>query len=158
MAWMQRGFPLPRNGEEALRDRSIEAAPARRWRWDRALVWYMRLMALMWIAKGVGFWALILGVGYPIPMFEARTTGAQATVIYFAVIDLVAAVGLWLTSVWGGVMWLLAIMSHLILGFFFPTVVPSNVVSIGLSMVLILVYLLVSWLAARDEAIQSARS
>jgi hypothetical protein len=41
-------------------------------------------------------------------------------VIYFAVIDQVAAVGLWLTSVWGGVMWLLAIMSHLILGFFFP--------------------------------------
>jgi hypothetical protein len=154
MAWMRPALPFAARGDDALRDRSREAAPARRWRWDRALVWYMRLMALMWIAKGVGFWALILGVGYPIPSFEARLTGAQATVIYFAVIDLVAAVGLWLTSVWGGVMWLLAIMSHLILGFFFPTVVPSNVVSIAFSLVLILIYLLISWLAARDEAIQ----
>ena len=81
-----------------------------------------------------------------------RSTGAQATVIYFAVIDPVAAVGLWLTSVWGGVMWLLAIMSHLILGFFFPSVVPSNVVSIAFFLGFILIYLVISWLAAREEA------
>lgn len=136
-----------------MRARSAEAAPVRRWRWDRVLVWYMRILALFWIAKGLGSWALILGVGYPIPAFEARSTGAQATVIYFAVIDQVAAVGLWLTSVWGGVMWLLAIMSHLILGFFFPTVVPSNVVSVIFFLGFILIYLVISWLSAREEGL-----
>jgi hypothetical protein len=151
MAWFRRDLPLASN-DDALRDRSVEHMPDRQWRWDRVLVWYMRLLALLWIAKGLGSWALILGVGYPIPAFEARLTGAQATVIYFAVIDQVAAVGLWLTSVWGGVMWLLAIMSHLILGFFFPSVVPSNVVSIMFFLGFILVYLIVSWLAAREEA------
>lgn len=152
MSSTRRDSPLTQRSDDALRDRSAEAAPVRRWRWDRALVWYMRILALFWIAKGIGSWALILGVGYPIPAFEARSTGAQATVIYFAVIDQVAAVGLWLTSVWGGVMWLLAIMSHLILGFFFPSVVPSNIVSIGFFLGFILIYLVVSWLAARDEA------
>ncbi len=153
MAWTRRDLPLTQRSDDALRDRSVEGAPARRWRWDRTLVWYMRILALFWIAKGIGSWALILGVGYPIPAFEARSTGAQATVIYFAVIDQVAAVGLWLTSVWGGVMWLLAIMSHLILGFFFPTVVPSNVVSIGFFVGFILIYLIISWLAAREEGL-----
>jgi hypothetical protein len=152
MAWLQRDLALAERADDALRDRSADAAPSRRWRWDRALVWYMRVLALLWIAKGLGFWALILGVGYPIPAFEARSTGAQATVIYFAIIDQVAAVGLWLTSVWGGVMWLLAIMSHLILGFFFPSVVPSNVVSITFFIAFILIYLTISWLAAREEA------
>src|SRR5829696_5114796 len=78
---------------------------------------------------------------------EARLLGHQATIIYFAVIDPIAAVGLWLGNVWGGVMWLLAIMSHLILSFFFPSVVPSNTVSIGF----ILAYLAISWLAAGEE-------
>jgi hypothetical protein len=153
MAWLRRDLPLAQRSDDALRDRSVERTPDRRWRWDRALVWYMRILALFWIAKGLGSWALILGVGYPIPSFEARSTGAQATVIYFAVIDQVAAVGLWLTSVWGGVMWLLAVMSHLILGFFFPSVVPSNVVSIAFFLGFILAYLVISWLAARDEAL-----
>ena len=40
--------------------------------------------------------------------------------IVFAVLDLVAGVGLWLTSTWGGVMWLLAIMSHILMGSFAP--------------------------------------
>lgn len=148
-----RDSPLTQRSDEALRARSVDGGSSRRWRWDRTLVWYMRILALFWIAKGIGSWALILGVGYPIPAFEARSTGAQATVIYFAVIDQVAAVGLWLTSVWGGVMWLLAVMSHLILGFFFPTVVPSNVVSIAFFLGFILIYLAVSWLSARDEAL-----
>ena len=39
----------------------------------------------------------------------------QATTIFFAVIDLVAAIGLWLTAAWGGVVWLIAAGSQLML-------------------------------------------
>jgi hypothetical protein len=83
--------------------------------------------------------------------FEARPTGYQATVIYFAVIDLAAGVGLWLTSTWGGVLWLLAVMSHLILAVFFPFYVPGGVVLIGLFAAFIIGYLTISWLAAGEE-------
>ena len=120
-------------------------------RWERLLVWFMRLLALLWVAKGLAAWALIIGVGTPAPLFEARPLGFQATTIYFAVIDLIAAIGVWLTSTWGGVLWLLAVMSHLILAVFFPAIVPSNVLSITLFIALIGLYLAVSWLAANER-------
>lgn len=119
-------------------------------RWDLVLVWFMRLLALLWIAKGLTSWASILGATHLAGPFEDRSTGFQATMVYFAVIDLVAAVGLWLTSTWGGVMWLLAIMSHLILAVFFPSYVPSNAASIATAISLIGGYLALSWLAARE--------
>jgi uncharacterized protein DUF6163 len=133
--------------EEGLEERPA----ARALRWNFILIWFMRILALMWIAKGLGYWAVILGIGHAPAPFEARTMGFQATTIYFAVIDLVAAVGLWLTSTWGGVLWLLAVMSHLILAVFFPHIVSGGAVLLGLFMFFIVIYLLISWLAASDE-------
>jgi uncharacterized membrane protein (DUF2068 family) len=71
--------------------------------------------------------------------------------IWFAVIDLVAAVGLWLNSSWGGVLWLLAVMSHLILAAFFPRIVAGGPVLVALSLALIGAYLTMSWLAAGEQ-------
>jgi hypothetical protein len=58
---------------------------------------------------------------------------------------------LWLTSTWGGVMWLLAVMSHLILFFFFPGIVGGNWVLSAMNGALVLVYLILSWLAAGED-------
>ena len=91
----------------------------------------MRVLALLWIMKGLSAWAIILGIWTPIGHFESRSTGYQSTVIYFALIDLIAAVGLWMASTWGGIMWLLAVMSHLILAAFFPGIVSSGVVTMA---------------------------
>ena len=60
--------------------------------------------------------------------------------------------GLWLTSTWGGVMWLLALMSHLILTIFFPRMVAGNTATIVVFVVLVATYLAVSWLAAQEDA------
>jgi hypothetical protein len=131
-------------------DRLLAAAPTRHVRWNLVLVTFMRIVALLWIAKGLIAWAAILGVAGAVP-FEARLPGHQATTVYFAVIDLVAGVGLWLTSTWGGVLWLLAVMSHLILAVFFPRFVPNSALLISLFIVSLMVYLTISWLAAVDE-------
>jgi len=139
------GAPL---GDAALR--AAEAPAPRRVRWNAALVWFMRVMALLWIAKGLSFWAVIVGAGHGIG-FESKALGHQATIVYFALIDPIAAVGLWLTSAWGGVLWLLAVMSQLILWFFFPAYVPGNAVTTGVYMTLVLGYLVLSWLAASEE-------
>ncbi len=120
--------------------------------WNLMLVWFLRIMAVLWMAKGLFAWADILGFIPEASPFDARPVGAQATLIYFAVLDLVAAVGLWLTSTWGGVMWLLAVMSHLILTIFFPRIVVGNVTTVGFLGVLIASYLLISWRAAHDES------
>ncbi|MDJ1156939.1 DUF6163 family protein [Chelatococcus sp. SYSU_G07232] len=133
---------------EAMRTGGVD----RGFRWDRALVWFLRVMALVWVAKGLGAWAALLGIGPDGAMpFEGRPLSVQATVIYFAVIDLVAAVGLWLTSTWGGVMWLLAVMSHLIMAVFFPRIIDSGLPTTGALIVLVAAYLGISWLAARED-------
>lgn len=131
-------------------DRLIERPARRTIRWNTVLVGFMRMMAAVWLVKGLLAWTTILGIG-SVP-FDLRNSGFQAAIVYFAVIDLVAAVGLWLTSTWGGVLWLLAIISHLILAAFFPRFVSNGAVIIGLFIAAIMIYLTASWLAAIDEA------
>jgi hypothetical protein len=59
-------------------DRLLAVAPTRHVRWNRVLVWFMRILALCWIAKGLIAWAGILGVTGGTP-FELRASGHQAT-------------------------------------------------------------------------------
>lgn len=135
----------------AEEDDRLLATPARHVRWNLVLVWFMRGLALLWLAKGLAAWAAIIGIGGGSLPFEVRGTGHQASTVYFAVLDLVAAIGLWLTSTWGGVLWLLAVMSHLIIAVFFPRFVGNSSLLIGLMIAAIMIYLTISWLAAIDE-------
>jgi hypothetical protein len=132
-------------------DHLTEPGAPRRLRWHAMLVGFMRVVALVWLAKGLLAWGVILGINQPVPPFELRTTGFQAAMIYFAVIDIVAAVGLWLTSTWGGVLWMLAVMSHLILAVFFPRFVSNGALLIAVFIFSMMIYLTLSWLAAVEE-------
>ncbi len=131
-------------------DRIVERPTPEGLRWSLVLTWFMRLLAVLWLAKGLLAWATIVGAT-PGLTFEGRSTGYQATLMYFAVIDLVAAVGLWMASTWGGVLWLLAVMSHMILAVFFPRIIEVDVVTMSLFSGLIVAYLVVSWLSARQQ-------
>lgn len=140
------------NGHPARPDEVMhERGPTQAVRWNTALVWFMRIMALLWLVKGLIAWSVILGVAGTATPFDEASTGYQSAMIYFAVIDLVAAVGLWLTSNWGGVLWLLAVMSHLILAVFFPRFVSNSALVVALFISCIMVYLTLSWLAAIEE-------
>lgn len=120
-------------------------------RWNTVLVWFMRALSIAWLIKGLAAWSIILGLSSGLAPFEGGSTGYQAGLIYFAVIDLLAAVGLWLTSTWGGVLWLLAVMSHLILAVFFPRFVQNSAILIALFIFGIMLYLTISWLASIEE-------
>jgi hypothetical protein len=138
--------------EAAMRapsDRLDDDRGAAAQRWTIVMTWFMRALSILWIMKGLSAWAIILGIWTPIGHFESRSTGYQSTIIYFALIDLIAAVGLWMASTWGGIMWLLAVLSHLILAAFFPGIVSSGVLTMAAFLTLVAVYLAVSWLAAR---------
>ena len=86
--------------KQIVADRIEERPETAGLRWTLVLTVFMRLLALLWIVKGLTSWAAILGV-WPTAGFEGRSMGIQATIIYFAVIDFVAAVGLWMASTWG---------------------------------------------------------
>lgn len=81
----------------------------RRVDWSRIYRIFMRSLAVLVIGRGLMHWMTICGgpnmdgIG-----FEDYPPGLQASTVFFAVIELVAGVGLWLTSAWGGVVWLLS--------------------------------------------------
>ena len=134
----------------AAGDRIEGAAPREQTRWDVVLVWFMRITALVWVAKGLATWAEILDLFPGAPPFAALSSGRQAAIVYFAVIDFVAAVGLWLTSAWGGVIWLLAATSALTLALLTPQLLPMSVPMIAVQASIVALYFVLSWLAARD--------
>jgi hypothetical protein len=79
--------------------------------WPRALVLFFRVMSVFQIAKGMVHWALLLGASNVAPG-GGQEIEYLAVNIYFAVLDPVAGVGLWMTSSWGAVLWLLAAISQ----------------------------------------------
>jgi hypothetical protein len=122
-------------------------------RWALALRIYMRVLSLLWIAKGLGAWGVILGVSGATGAFESLAPSHQATVVYFGVIDLIAAVGLWMASTWGGVIWLLAVMSHLILSAFSPDLLLQFPMLSVVMAAALAIYLVISWITAREEQV-----
>src|SRR3979411_728746 len=71
--------------------------------WTRRLVLFLRIMAVVSVAKGLYPWAQAPGfVGGEDDAFENQSMAWQSATVYFAVIELVAAVGLWLPPPWGG--------------------------------------------------------
>ena len=142
---------------EPLRGTRIAGGPSdlpatRPTRWRLLLVLLLRLLSVAWMVKGLIAWSIILGVDTEQTRpFESQLLSFQAIVVYFAVIDLVAAVGLWLTSTWGGVVWLMAAVSQLLLGFFFPRLLPLSPLAVGGFLAMILAYFLATWLAEREQ-------
>ncbi|MBD8908819.1 DUF6163 family protein [Methylorubrum zatmanii] len=131
-------------------DRIEGSAPKEQTRWDVVLVWFMRVTALIWLAKGLVTWGEILDLLPGRTPFAELAPGRQSAIVYFAVIDFVAAVGLWLTSAWGGVVWLLAATSALTLAVLTPQLLPMSMPVIAIQASIVAVYFVLSWLAARD--------
>jgi hypothetical protein len=118
-------------------------------------VWFMRflrVMAVVSLIKGLYHWALIVGVGQgPFSAFEVNSTAWQAASMYFAVIDLVAAVGLWLAAAWGGVVWLTATISMAAIELFFPQVYGGRILVIIVELVMLIAYFALAVAAARER-------
>jgi hypothetical protein len=145
---MQVFMSSPLTHNTSLQEDGKPASGLPKVRWRTVLVWLMRLTAVLWLAKGLVSWLTILGIGGGI---EDKPLSFQATTVYFAILDLMAAVALWFASVWGGILWLLAVMSHLILATFFPKLVPFNLYNIISHGALMMAYIAISWLASREE-------
>src|SRR6202795_849764 len=70
--------------------------------WTRRLVLFLRIMAVVSVIQGLYHWAQVTGfVGSEEDAFENQPMAWQTATVYFAVIELVAAVGLWLSMARG---------------------------------------------------------
>jgi hypothetical protein len=102
---------------------TLESSRPDRGPWTQRLVLFLRIMAGVSMLKGLYHWSLVLGIGDGTgSTFESAAMPWQAATIFFAVIDLVAAVGLWLAAAWGGVVWLTATISMAAIELGFPQV------------------------------------
>jgi uncharacterized membrane protein (DUF2068 family) len=105
-------------------------------------------MAAMSLAKGLYHWAEVCSIGAGRnDTFEMHTMAWQTATVFFAVLDLVAAGGLWLAAAWGAVVWLTSVVSMAVVQVFFPRIYGTSMFIVLTEMALLAVYL---WLAIRS--------
>ena len=71
--------------------------------------------------------------------------------MFFAVIDLVAAVGLWLAAAWGAVVWLTACVSMAAVEVIFPQVYGGRMPIVAIEAILMFGYLFLAIQSAREH-------
>src|SRR5262249_19921207 len=92
-------------------------------KWTGRLVLFLRGMACLSLVKGLYHWSVVCGIGASTDAgFADYQTPYQSVTVFFAVIDLVAAVGLWLAAPWGAVVWLTSVVSMVAVELLFPQV------------------------------------
>jgi hypothetical protein len=120
--------------------------------WTRRLVFFLRIMAVLSVAKGLYHWAQVTGfIGGEDDAFENQSMAWQSATVYFAVIELVAAVGLWLATPWGAVVWLTTVVSMAVIELMFPGIYGGSLTVVAVEAVMLAAYLALAWMAARER-------
>jgi hypothetical protein len=128
-------------------DRSEKAAAP----WTGRLMTFLRVMAVLSMTKGLYHWAVVTGIGGPTDGFEYQALPWQTATVFFAVIDLGAAVGLWLAAAWGAVVWLTAAVSMAAVEVFFPQVYGGRMYVVVIESMLLAGYLFLAIQSAREH-------
>lgn len=117
-------------------------------RWRKMVVVFMRITACVWMVKGLINWAYIIGLTGD--TFPDLRLSRQGIVMAFAVLDIVAAVGLWLASSWGAAVWLLVLIVEAALPFMVPDM--TRPISDAITASLFAgIYLFFVWRAVQEE-------
>jgi Family of unknown function (DUF6163) len=120
--------------------------------WTRRLVFFLRIMAVVSVAKGLYHWAQVTGfIGGEEEAFENQSLAWQTSTVYFAVIELVAAVGLWLATPWGAVVWLITVVSMTVIELMFPAIYGGSITVVAAEALMLSIYLALAWMAARER-------
>lgn len=139
----QSGSVAPINSQAVTADNGV---------WTRRLVLYLRVMAGIAMLKGLYHWGQVTGfIGGEQEEFLNQPVAWQAATVYFAVIELVAAVGLWLATPWGAVVWLTSIVSMAVIELMFPLIYGGNFIIVIVEVLLLGVYLGLAWMAAMER-------
>jgi hypothetical protein len=113
------------------------------------LVVFMRIIAVLWMFQGLMQWKLILAPD-ELPL-DALPTPIASAIVFFAVIDLLAAVGLWLASPWGGVLWIFSACASIGVALLMPGFHAGGRLVMGINFLLIVVYFVLTWKAAQER-------
>jgi len=120
--------------------------------WQRRVLIYLRGLAGFLLLKTVYSWTLICGVwDGDTSRFEGLSMAAQSAVIWAAIMNPVAAIGLWLGASWGVVLWLVTAMVQIVINASAPEGVGRLFILAAVETVLVAVYAFLTYKAARES-------
>ena len=124
-------------------------------RWGMLLVLFMRIVAVLWVYQGLVQWHVILSAEQSI--FDVLPVQTTIAVVFFAVLDLLAAVGMWLAAPWGGVLWLLTAIAQAFVAVLLPDFFAGGHIVIGLDCILLVLYFVLTFKASQRSDYQRER-
>ena len=139
----------------ALAGDSSEPRPPRN-RYDFALDQYATALSIVMMLFGLREWAIIVGMT---PggggTFEAMSTAWKVVTMHMAVVDLVAAVGLWMRVAWGRVVWIYAALSEIAVHTVFIGTFGEDLPKVAFHVATLVAFLILILLARRQTPAQS---
>jgi hypothetical protein len=143
---------LPKSRQETRDIIRSDKGALEKTRWTRLLIAAMRGLAVVCLVRGLIEWARILGFIDVAQPFENGEIAWQMSVVVFAVFNSVAAVGLWMATSWGAVLWLILTLFEVSL----PWVAASAGISVSpvhlLLGVFVLLYLFLSAMSMNERS------
>ncbi len=116
--------------------------------WQRRLVQFQRVAGGFMVFKGITHWASLFGFGDgSVSHFQQLPADAQAATVFFAIIDLVAGVAVWLGSAWGAMMWLIAAAAQIMANVLVLELSGLNVLLTIIEVLMVAGYVLVRYMA-----------
>lgn len=135
----------PWDSDDAIR---LDKADPQATRWGMLLVIFMRLIAALLIVQGLSQWQVVLFVEGN--LFDRVSGPIGIAVAVFGVMDLVAAIGLWLATPWGGVLWILLCFAQIVAAIALPGFFEGGRFIIALNALLLALYLFLTYKAAHE--------
>ncbi len=117
----------------------------------RIMLYAMRAMALVLLVSALDNWGRIIGIGGEFRTFDLLTPQRQISTGYFAMVETVAAVGLWFGAVWGVAVWLFAAITEIVIHVALPDLYGPGTKTIIFHSTTILLYFVLAWICGSPE-------
>jgi hypothetical protein len=115
------------------------------------LILYVRVLAIAFLVSGLRRWAVLLGPLAPGGDFFNLSPQWMVAIGFFAVFELVAAVGLWLLASWGTVVWLIAASTEVVLHTVFRETFGFEPVVLAFHGVTVVIYAILTFFYERAK-------
>ena len=112
---------------------------------------YMRLLSIYLIITGIDAWSVLIGGPAGDYFFGDLPLQWQVANVYFAILSLIAAIGMWFGAGWGVASWLFVAVTEVVMHAIFPDLFGFRWDVVGFHIFSILLYVLFARWAGAPE-------